>query len=540
MPTPHTARSFHRLHLGFLPALLTSWCAIAAQESKPIPPKPLPRTAPVSPSNVPSNAPNGISGVRPLPGSGGRGPVTIAPPGNARPTRLPNGARTLDTREGNVSTRHDGKLADVRIAGSGMEIHHNLTGNRRAAVEWSDHSRVVADLGMRGYVQRPFTYRGREYAQRTYFHHGRAYVRFYAPYPYRGAYLEMYAPTRYYRPQFYSWAYYRWAAPAPYAWGWSADPWYKYYGYYMMAYPMYPGPAYWLTDYLISTSLAEAYQSKIDAGMPVQMPPFGASPITPEVLDQIQREVQRQLAIEAAEAPAAAQGGAPNPGLSGVPALFQDHYSHIFVAAGDLDVVDTSGTECAISEGDVLQLQGPPPVDAAAADLVILSNKGGQECGRGVVVSVGLADLQEMENHMRETIDRGLAELQARQGTGGLQQIPQTGLGAPEQAAFAADPNVSAPYPAAGALINQQAQDADRAESQILGQLPADAGSAIPAPAALRPSGSSNVVSVGQSIAEVRANLGEPWGTVDVGATQIHIYGNMKLTVEGGKVTDIQ
>ena len=539
--TLDTPRNFRRwLRLGFLSAVLTSWCAIAAQETKPFPPKVLPKPTAVPPNNVPSNAPGGIpSGSHPLPGPG-RGPAAVTNPTSARPLRLPNGTRTLNTREGNISTRHDGMLADVRIPGSGLDIHHNLSGNRRAVTEWSDHSRVVAERGMRGYVQRPFTYRGREYEQRTYFRHGRAYVRFYARYPYRGAYLEMYAPARYYRSKFYGWAYYRWAAPAPYAWGWSADPWYKYYGYYMVPYPMYPGPAYWLTDYVISTSLAEAYQSRIDAGMPVQMPAFGASPITPQVRDEIQREVERQLAIEAAEAPAAAQGAGPNPALSGVSALLQDHASHVFVAAGDLDVVDSSGAECAISEGDVLQLQGPPPVDVPAADLVMLSNKGGQECRREAVVSVSVVDLQEMENHMRETIDRGLAELQARQGTGGLPTIPQPDRSAPERAAYAADPNVSITYPAAGALINEQAQAGDQAESQVLGQLPADAGPVSPAPAALQSAGSPNVVSIGQGIAEIKACLGEATGIVDMGATQIYTYGNMKLTFEGGKLTDIQ
>jgi hypothetical protein len=31
-----------------------------------------------------------------------------------------------------------------------------------------------------------------------------------------------------------------------------------------------------------------------------------------------------------------------------------------------------------------------------------------------------LTDLQEMQNHMRETIDQGLQDLQAKQGKGGL------------------------------------------------------------------------------------------------------------------------
>jgi hypothetical protein len=141
----------------------------------------------------------------------------------------------------------------VRVAARGIDIQHNLTGNRRVVAERADHSRIIAERGGRGYVQRPYFYRGREYAHRTYYVRGRAFDRFYVRYPYRGAYLEMYTSAAYYLPAFYGWAYNPWVAPVPYAWGWSAYPWYRYYGYYMFPYPMYAGPSFWLTDYLIST-----------------------------------------------------------------------------------------------------------------------------------------------------------------------------------------------------------------------------------------------------------------------------------------------
>ena len=45
-----------------------------------------------------------------------------------------------------------------------------------------------------------------------------------------------------------------------------------------------------------------------------------------------------------------------------------------------------------------------------------MASKGGKECRKGDTVSVALADLQDMQNHMRETIDQGMQELQAKQG----------------------------------------------------------------------------------------------------------------------------
>src|ERR1019366_5787671 len=107
----------------------------------------------------------------------------------------------------------------------------------------------------------------------------------------------------------------------------------------------------------------------------------------------------------------------PDPGSSGIARMLSDNNAHVFVVSRALDVT-SAGQECPITEGDVLQLNGPPPAAATTADLVVLASKG-PDCGRGAMVSVGLADLQDMQNHMRETIDQGLAELRSKQGTSG-------------------------------------------------------------------------------------------------------------------------
>ena len=128
--------------------------------------------------------------------------------------------------------RSNGRPGDVHVANRGMDIHHGLNGDRRVAVERGDHSRIVSERGGRGYVQRPYMYRGREYGHRTYYYHGRAYDRFYSRYPYHGVYMDVYSPAAYYAPGFYGWAYNPWAAPIRYGWGWGGNPWYGYYGYY--------------------------------------------------------------------------------------------------------------------------------------------------------------------------------------------------------------------------------------------------------------------------------------------------------------------
>jgi hypothetical protein len=265
-----------------------------------------------------------------------------------------------------------------------------------------------------------------------------------------------------------------------FAWGWGSSPWAGYYGGYFAPYPVYQGAPYWLTDYMISQDLSAEY----DAGQSAQN--LGPQPqmdgttqgLTPEVKQQIADEVKTQLALENNEAQQNAQGQEMDPGSSGIARLLSDNRPHVFVVGGSLDLVDADGSECAVSGGDVLVLQQPVAADAQAADLVVLASKGGQECRKSATVTVALNDLQEMQNHMRETIDRGLQELAAKQGTGGLPQAPPSAKTAPVETAFSeiAPP----PDPNGATQINQQLQQADAAEHDVVQQAQQEAGSSTP------------------------------------------------------------
>lgn len=133
---------------------------------------------------------------------------------------VPASSHITHTANGEVRTRPNGKAADVHVANRGMDIHHGLNGNRRVEVERADHSRIVAERGGRGYVQRPYMYHGHEFGHRTYYEHGRYYDHYYGHYYYRGAYVDYYTPAYYYRPAFYGWAYNPWVTPVSYSWGW--------------------------------------------------------------------------------------------------------------------------------------------------------------------------------------------------------------------------------------------------------------------------------------------------------------------------------
>jgi len=470
----------------------------------------------------------GSGGGKAMPAAGG-GRTFGSGGGKGMPAA--KGHTVVQTRNGGtVVRRQDGRVATLHDSRRGLEVHHNLSGNRRVVVERGDHSRIVAERGGRGYVQRPYSYHGHEYARRSYYYHGHYYHAYYGRYYYHGVYVNPYYPTYYYGPAYYGWAYNPWAAPVAYAWGWNVNPWYGYYGAFFTPYPVYASPSLWLTDYIIANSLAAAYQAQAQAAA-LSNP----APLTPEVKNLIADEVKQQIALENNEAQIAAKGGEPDAASSSIQRLLTDGKAHVFVAGHDLDVVDAGGTECALTEGDAIQLTGQTAPDAQAATLAVLASKGGRECPKGDTVSVALTDLQDMQNHMRETIDQGMQELQKKQGQSGLPAAPAAAKAAPVESPMAAIAPPPPPESEVAAEINQQSQEADAAEKEAS----ADTASG-PGPNATAPPAAPADIEVGQTIDQVVAALGQPLRTATVGAKKIYSYKDMKITFKDGKVVDIQ
>ncbi len=458
------------------------------------------------------------------------------------PVGTPAGSHEVRASNGAVvRTRADGRRADIHDERRGMDIHHGLNGERRVSVERADHSRVFSERG-RGYVQHPYMYHGREFGHRTYYDHGRYYDRYYRRYPYHGVYLDVYAPARYWGPGFYGWAYNPWAVPVAYSWGWGAAPWYGFYGAYFAPYPVYPSAAFWLTDYLVAASLQAAYAAQVAAAQQAaadQAAAAGGPPeLSPDVKALIADEVKRQLALENQEAAQNAQSQDVDPGSSGIARMLSDGQSHIFIAGGSLDLVDSGGVECSISQGDVLEVKFAPPPDANGATAIVVAIKSPSECRKTDIVTVAFNDLQDMQNHMRETIDTGLGELQSKQGQGGLPQAPPSAQAPPAQAAFAA----VAPPPDtnAAAEIQQQTQAADQSEQEVASAAPAPTDTTAAAAPAPAPAPTPVTVALGQTVDQVTSSMGQPTRVVDLGAKKIYVYKDMKVVFHDGKVSDVQ
>jgi hypothetical protein len=436
-----------------------------------------------------------------------------------------------------VSYRANGQPAVVH-ARNGMVITHGPSGMARTEFVRPDRSVIVTQGSRWGYVQRPYAVGGVSYVQRTYVIGGvpRAYI--YRPYMYHGFSLNVYVSSHYYAPAFYGWAYTPWARPVVFSFGWGPSPWFGFYAGYFSPYPVYPGPAYWLTDYMIAMTLQDAYNQQVQANaaaaaaaqanasaaqatLPIyDAPPAAQTALTPDVKQAIADEVHRQLDQERAESQASAPQGGPG--------FLADNSTHVFVVAGGLNV-QSAGGECMLTEGDVLQLSAPPAGNSDTANLAVLASKG-QDCRRGSMVTVAIADLQEMQNHMRQTLDQGLADLQARQGNGGIPAAPPAASAPPVTAVYAQaapppDPNVATE-------VSQQAETAIQAENDVLGMAQASGPSAA--------AGAPQSVSLGMTIDQVVGLLGQPTLVGDLGSKKIYSYGNMKVIFIDGKVTDIQ
>lgn len=424
------------------------------------------------PGNSVSPSYGGHTGVQPSRGPSANGTPagarTSSPTqGISRPATNPNlhadsfnhpmPARNTEVRLSNglvAQKRPGGQLSVIHDTAHGITVHQNLNGGRRVVAERPGGIRIVAQRGYPGYVQHSYSFHGHELERRSYFYHGRAYNHFYRGYNYRGVNVYVYAPGRYYGAGFYGWAYNPWRAPIVYAWGWNASPWYGYYGYYFTPFAAYPNASYWLTDYMISADLQAQYQANQENGGLQNQQASSSPELTPEIKSAVAQEVQNQLALENYESQQNAQGQDADPSSSGIARILADGRTHVFVAGDNLDVVDTSGAECSLTPGDVLQLNPPVAPSAPAVNLVVLASKGGTECAKSDTVTVAVNDMQEMQNQMRSNIDQGLAQLHDQQGQGGIPQAPPSAQSAPADAAYAQ--SAPPPDPDAASEISQQ------------------------------------------------------------------------------------
>jgi hypothetical protein len=252
---------------------------------------------------------------------------------------------------------------------------------------------------------------------------------------------------------------------------------------YFVAYPGYPGAAYWLTDYYLGQTLSAAAQEDADAqasGDGSDMSADGSSdsddsdttdmlravdntPITPEIKAAIAEEVKQQIAYDNT----AANDGNADAIHGELPAALRV-VGHVFVVSDSLDVTTSDQRSCGLQAGDILRLAVTPADGAGIAELRVASSKK-MDCPAGAQVTVSLQDLQDMQDNFREQVEQGLGVLQATQGQHGLPTAPADAVLIPPRPSLteAAKTTSSLSGTEALGLLETQEQEANALESEV-------------------------------------------------------------------------
>ncbi len=405
----------------------------------------------------------GTTTTRTTPGGGSAGPGRP----NIQQRPVPIG-HTVTPMPGGGS-RMVGPNGQFRGASrNGLEVRRPMNGGGRVFVhDRPGGVRIYGEHGRPGYYRHAYLYGGRSYYRRGYYINGGFRYTYYHPYMYNGIEIEIYSPARYYPVAYYGWAYHPWGVSVSYNWGFAGSPWYGYYGGYFAPQPAYISTSAWLADYMVAKSLQDEYAARLANNTQMQPLAQGGQPgLTPEVQAQITAEVQRQIAIATGEAQANAAGQQKQ--SNGIGDMMVDGISHVFVVANNLDLTNAANQGCSVSPGDVLQLIPAGP-GATMAGATVLASKPG-DCAKASYVNVAFADLQEMQNQMRATIDQGLQVIRDKK-VAGLPQIPAAAAAEPVQVGFA-DPNVvqGPPEQSMAAELAAQAKEADALEAEATAQ----------------------------------------------------------------------
>jgi flagellar biosynthesis GTPase FlhF len=262
------------------------------------------------------------------------------------------------------------------------------------------------------------------------------------------------------------------AHPFAYSWGWNGG-WYNYYGSAWTAYPVYPTPSYWVTDWMVAGYLQDHYDASISAQQAhaeaiaaheeadkarrvaeaaedaaekaeaqlaleraqkraadaaaraakaekLEESAKSANPqMTPpdkDTKEALRNQIEQTIAEKKAFAAKSKNGEAPVP--RDVSSALADP-KHIYPVSKTISV--TSGDEMnpagSLSEGDLLKLApGQEEALKSAGEntivkMKVITSKGEDgEATAGTTVNVAVKDLQEFDSEFRAMLDAGLAE----------------------------------------------------------------------------------------------------------------------------------
>ncbi len=402
---------------------------------------------------------------RPLPAPQPQRPTPNYSFGASTAPRIFAGERVVNTQGGGQRIYDRG--GRLRFASAnGMNIQRGPGGARIVSSIRPDGSRVTVWPGGNGWVQHPFSYRGIDYARRTYVVHSVQYSRFYRVYSWGGQRFNIYTPVSYY-PSMYYWSLGRmWGSPA-FSWGWQSAGWYGSYGRAFTPYSTYYTPSMWLTDYTLANGMDAAYQQDQADGSANEQP-APVVPVPNDVKNGVNQEIQNDISVLQRENQQESVGQPQNSPAGSVAEVLGDNRPHTFIAGEKLMLIDSGGTECALSPGDIVQYTPPAPApNAPAVNVQVTWSKGAKDCVAGTTVGIALDDLQEMHNHMLATVDHGIDTLHTEQDAGKLPGAQGVLSNAMAHSYVLAAPQSDS---AAQSELNAQSQEADKVEQMSTNQ----------------------------------------------------------------------
>ena len=343
---------------------------------------------------------------------------------------------------------------------------HGAGGSRVIRAETTDHAHVVSIGKGYGYVERPVTWKGRDYVNRNYVVNGRTYTRVYRTYTYNNVVYERYVPATYYAPRFYRWAYYPWQRPVVYSWGWEAEPWYAYSGPYFVPDQSYSSPSLWMADFVLAAEMRLAFQANQyashSAGSTDPSPVVGGTPISTEtkqaLADQIKEQVSAENAAATQNSATSSAGALATPRDAESPSVL-DPEQKMYVVSSVLQVQTADAIDCTLTPGDILWIDTPLREGTQTAQLRVKHPKRA-DCPEKQKVTLTIGDLEEMHNELQATTEDALQTLSESHGKKGLPPAPPPNPYEPDVPAKVEDLN-------ADVVLDQQRQNADQIEAKV-------------------------------------------------------------------------
>ncbi len=313
----------------------------------------------------------------------------------------------------------------------------------------------------RGQVERP-VFGHPCCVRRSYLVGQRSYAVIYRGYSYRGAVYYRPVPAYVYSPAFYGWTVNPWGAPVVYGWGWAGQPWYAAYGGVFTPYPAYASFNSWMTDYVISSNLQQAYDAgRADGENANQEPP---PPITSDMKQQLSNQIEDDLRNQQQQADAAEAASQPNANVAPITSTPDDvpdalRPGHVLFRVTSPLNVTAEGQECVLSADDWVTRTGDLDQNGMVSIQVKASRS--TDCHQGANTQIALNDLMVMQGDFEQQERTGMQYASTNLGKNGLPQGPDPGAAPIALGTTVADANLSK-------TLKQQQQDADNDETQAV------------------------------------------------------------------------